>query len=414
MKKILLTNNSLLVNNEYDEIYTDSPYLVEHYNSAIYLDTLLDKNVNTIIDQIRLKGYEINSKLVDLFFPNYKEQNINIINIKTEFTNVYLNIIKLFKLIKLHSNDEITIKITTDELYNYDSPYALDRFVNVYYWLSNLVKFKNIKLSIDDIKRDDIKEDHFPINNWFLRLVNLDRKILIFNLLKKFNLASDKKNKIYLYKKSNVIREIEPYLFDLGFKLIDMPKINFVYNKKEKKVDPKKLRAFLSQFFEKNFFNEVYVSAIFEMFYKRINFFLQKENYIEKYVKRLDGSIKYILTSTITGFDSYIFAKRLQQNNYKIINVFHGLSTSFRRSEDLDFYECQVPDVSLCFNTSEKNMYRNIVPSSQLYPISVVQEAKKKRLKFLRRFYTNKLLGIKDDINIFYPSNIYPYGSFVR
>jgi len=43
MKKILLTNNSKLIDEQYDEIYTDSPYVIEHHNNAIYLETLLDK-----------------------------------------------------------------------------------------------------------------------------------------------------------------------------------------------------------------------------------------------------------------------------------------------------------------------------------------------------------------------------------
>ena len=52
MKKILLTNNTKLINlanKEYDEVYTDSPYVVEYYKDAIYLDTLLGKNFDETI-----------------------------------------------------------------------------------------------------------------------------------------------------------------------------------------------------------------------------------------------------------------------------------------------------------------------------------------------------------------------------
>ena len=45
MKKILLTNNSLLINKEFDEIYSDSPYIAEKYKKVLYLDTLLDENI---------------------------------------------------------------------------------------------------------------------------------------------------------------------------------------------------------------------------------------------------------------------------------------------------------------------------------------------------------------------------------
>ena len=81
MKKILLTNNSKLINlanNEYDKVYTDSPYVVEYYKDAIYLDTLLDKNFYKTIKNIREKGYEINKDIKKIFFPNYKNKHFNI------------------------------------------------------------------------------------------------------------------------------------------------------------------------------------------------------------------------------------------------------------------------------------------------------------------------------------------------
>ena len=38
MKKILVTNNSALIDNQYDIIYTDSPFVLEYYKHAKYLD----------------------------------------------------------------------------------------------------------------------------------------------------------------------------------------------------------------------------------------------------------------------------------------------------------------------------------------------------------------------------------------
>ena len=93
MKKIILTNNSVLINESYDEIYTDSPYLVEKYNDAKYLDSLLNKSeTDKAVNETRLKGYEINKNIIDTFFPNYKNRDIQIINIKIAFTNIFINI----------------------------------------------------------------------------------------------------------------------------------------------------------------------------------------------------------------------------------------------------------------------------------------------------------------------------------
>ena len=411
MIKILLTNNSALVDSEYDKVYTDSPYVMEKYNNAVYLDTLLDKNIDEAINDIRIKGYEINKNIIDIFFPKYKNRNINIVDIKVEFTNIFINIVKLYKLIELYPNDEITIKVTKDELYNYDSLNSIDRFVNVYYWISNFVNKKNIKLICKNITREDLLQDHLPINSWFLRLIDLDKKVLFFNFLKKFNLINKNKNKIYLYKKSPFLREIEPYLYDLGYNLVDMPSVNFKFNKNYDGNVDEKLKNILERFFENNSINHVYKETLFVIYKKAIQHYLQKEKYTEKYISKLDKSIKIIVTNTINGFDSYIFAKQLQENGYKIINVMHGFSTSFKRKKDFDFYECEAPDMTLCLNSSEKKMYKEFVPEAILHPISLIQEAKIKRLKFFKRLYVNRMLKINDNVNIFYPSNMYPFNN---
>ena len=70
--------------------------------------------------------------------------------------------------------------------------------------------------------------------------------------------------------------------------------------------------------------------------------------------------------------------------------------------------------MTLCFNSSEKEMNKQLVPNAQIYPISVVQEAKNKRFRFLKRYFVNKLLNIKENINIFYPSIHYPYNNLTN
>ena len=175
MKRILLTNNTELINldnNNYDLVYTDSPYVVEHYSNAIYLDTLLDESLEEIVNNIRKKGYEINKNIIETFFPQYKNRSIDILNIKIEFSNIFINTIKLIKLINLYPNDEITIGVTNDELYNYDSPEIIEglanRFVNIYFWIVDIANLKNIKLICKKTKKKDpliIKKKLNGINN---------------------------------------------------------------------------------------------------------------------------------------------------------------------------------------------------------------------------------------------------------
>ena len=415
MKKILLTNNSKrvdMVGRHYDYVYTDSPYVVENYNAAIYLDILLDRDFDETINSIRKKGYEINEQIINIFFPKYKNRNINLIDIKQDFTNIFINVTKLMKLINAFPNDDITIGITSDELYNYKNPDPLNKYVNVYYWIAELYKIKNINLIKINSKRNDLDEDHMPINSWFLRLVDLDKKVLFYNFLKKIKLTNkNKKKKIYIYKKSPVLREIEAYLYSLGFSIIDMPEVKFKFDIKEDDIRNKKIKYILDNFFKNDLLNKAYKAAMFEVYKKRVQYYFQKEIYSNNYILNLDKSNNIIITNTINNFDSHIFAKQLQQSGFKIVNVVHGLSTSYKRKKDVDFFEWQAPDMTLCFNTSEKDMYNELFPKENIYPISVVQEAKNKRFRFFKRIYVNKLLRINEGINIFYPSINYPYNN---
>ena len=83
MKKILLTNHSILIdstNFNYDLIYTDSPFVVEKYNKAIYLDFLLDSSFKLDIENIQKKGFDINNELANFFFPEFKGRNLILVN----------------------------------------------------------------------------------------------------------------------------------------------------------------------------------------------------------------------------------------------------------------------------------------------------------------------------------------------
>ena len=117
-------------------------------------------------------------------------------------------------------------------------------------------------------------------------MCDLDKKVLIFNLLKKFNLINkNKSKKIYRYKNSNVLREIEPYLYDRGFNLIDMPEVNFIFQNNEDVVINKKISDILDKFFENDFLNYTFKKILFEMYKKCIKYYF-KEKYIPKNIFR--------------------------------------------------------------------------------------------------------------------------------
>ena len=158
-----------------------------------------------------------------------------------------------------------------------------------------------------------------------------------------------------------------------------MPIINFNYQNTDDAACYDGLKKILNKFFLGNFLNDTFKAAIYEMYKKKIKYYSQKEKYSEKYISKLDKSVKFIATNTINGFDSHIFAPQLQEKGYKIINVMHGFSNSFLNKIHLDFYEFEAPDITLCFNESESDMFKEIIPNTLIYPISLVQEAKKEK-----------------------------------
>ena len=117
-------------------------------------------------------------------FPKFKNRNIKLIDIIRDYTNIFINISKLFALVDLYPEDEITIGITSDELKEDDSDRIIGKFENVYFWIAKLLNIKNIKFVCNDIRLENLDPKHKPINSWFLRLINLDKKVLTFNLKK--------------------------------------------------------------------------------------------------------------------------------------------------------------------------------------------------------------------------------------
>ena len=358
MKKVLLTNNSILINKDYDIVYTDSPYVVESNERAVYLDTFIDQNFNNKIENIRNKGHIINNEIIKSFFPNYENRKVKLIDIVKEYTNIYINLSKLFRLIDLHSKDEITVGITVDELSNDNSQRVIDRFENVYYGLAKLFEIKNLKLVCKDLKLKDLDPKDKPINSWFLRLIDLDKKVLTFNLKKKIGLIKSQNTKVYVYNQNTIIREIEPYLYDKGVNYTQMPEVNYINYNNDYKFDEKKLKEILDKSFENNFLENKFKLVIFEIYKKIIKRYLEKEIFTKKFISKLDKSIPVILTNALKDtFDSLIFTKQLQDSGFKIVEVFHGLTKSFISEPHIKDYETDVSDMVLCFSRSEKRVF---------------------------------------------------------
>ena len=282
MDKILVTNNPNLLSKEYNIIYTDSPYIVANDNCAIHLDTFLDDEYYKKILNIQKKGFEIDIKIIDFFFPNYKGRKIGILDIRKQYTLIFKKIYILYKLLAKHNNDEITIAITLDELYkdNYDPfskvPFTnIERFINVYHWIAKRAQIKNVKLICKDEKYNNLLLLDSPIDSWFLRLINLDKKVLIFNLLKKIYLIKDRHEKVYIYKKSNIIREIEPYLYDKGISFVSMPEMDIEHKEINNILDEKKLKDILDSFFEDNILESTFKILLFDVCKKLIKYYLK-------------------------------------------------------------------------------------------------------------------------------------------
>ena len=412
MKKILLTNNSLLINKDYDIIYSDSPYIIENNSKVLYLDTLIDHELDEKINSIRKKGFLLNDRIIEAFFPGFENRNIKLIDIIRDYTNIYINVIKLFGLIDLYPKDEITIGITLDELKEENVDRNIGKFENVYFWVAKLLKIKNVKFVCKNLKLDDLDPKHKPINSWFLRLIDLDKKVLTFNLKKKIGLIKTQKKKIYIYNRNTVIREIEPYLYDKGISYTYIPETKFENYNMDYVFDEDKLKEILDKSFENNFIENKFKVVIFETYKKLIKRYLQKQTFTKKYISKLDKSIKVILTNAFGDtFDTLIFTKQLQDKGFKVIEVSHGLGKSFLKESDIKTYETDVADMVLCFSNSEKKVFKKHDPKSCVFSISTLQETKKITLPKLQRLYVNRMLKISEQKRVLYPSIIYPFNN---
>ena len=407
MKKLLLTNNSIFINGQYDVIFTDSPFVIEKYKQVKYLSDLLDNEYHSKISDVREKGRKINQKIINEFFFNYKDDNVSIFDVNEGYTNIFINVYKLLKLIDLYPKHEITIAVTTDELYDYNSSNLIDRFVNAYYWIIEISDIQNIKLVCKNSKRDDLVQDHMPMDSWVLRLVDLDKKVLSYNLKKLLKLNKKKKN-ILIYKKSNVIREIEPYLYDLGFSFESMPKINTKFQKELDRNDEKKIHSIIDEYLDNNLLENTFKFSLYAVYKKIINIYLNQEIFLNGYIPKLSKDTKIVVTNTIFDFDRLIFKKKLQENGYKIIVVLHGMGEFYKRK--LDLYGSKYSDINmlLCFNKSEKKHFQEYDSGVLVNHISTVQESKKPRFKKFKRYLVNRKLKINNKINVFYPSVTWP------
>ena len=103
-----------------------------------------------------------------------------------------------------------------------------------------------------------------------------------------------------------------------------------------------KLNNILDEFFNDDPINNIFKLALSEMYKHRIKYLSQREKFIENYISKLDKSIKFIVTNTLDVFDSHIFAKQLQESGYKIINVMHGLTSSFLNKIHLNLLRVKI------------------------------------------------------------------------
>ena len=417
MKNILITNNSKFSTSKYDILYTDSPYIKEYTHNSYYLDDLLDDKFNDLLSLYQEKGNNLNQSILDIFFPKYNDGFKKFFNVKIFYTVFFIRVYKLLKLKEKYPHSTITIAITKDEIFQINGIAPINRFANLYYWIVDSFKLNGFKLLMEDkiLINNDVKDK--PIDGIFLRYINIDFKVLRFYIAKKFKLLKDNNKKIYIKRSNSSIREMEPILHKEGFTYIGLPTL-YDYDKvsHNNDADKSKLHNIINQIFS-NTNSELeclFSKVITEILLSRVNLFLDLENQVCNNISKISKeNSSYILTNTLNGFDSLILAKVLQNNGFKIIDVMHGLTQSYMKDDDIGEFEIDAPDMLLCFNKSEKEMFTKRNSSKVIRHISTSQEEKKIKLNSLQRYSVKKMLNQNSDINIFYPSVTYPYNNYI-
>ena len=188
-----------------------------------------------------------------------------------------------------------------------------------------------------------------------------------------------------------------------------MPQMSNEIDNSKLLYDEKKIELLIDNYFGENEFEKIFKYALNIIYKKRVYYYLSKKLFINQYIEKLDKNINTVVTNSIYGFDRFILLKELQDKGYKVVNIMHGLTSSFRRdTANLKAFKCSDLDMLLCFNKSELNMYQKIDPKVNVFPISSVQEAKKPRFNKIKRFIVRRKFKIRKETNVFYASNTFP------
>ncbi|WP_455756649.1 hypothetical protein [Sulfurimonas sp.] len=407
--------------------YTDLPF----DDKKEYIDRLIDyRDYVDIFSQFDLLFDKVNSQIDIDFFKEkycYQQKVFKLVETNTIVFNLLIKTLELQKIIDLNSNEKIILNCTSEELdyinYGVSGTYA-NRFANFYAWLAEEIpEYFDI---VATYKKKEKVEINTSSNNLLLKYINYKPRMLLSNLLKKYNMISFNKEKILIIMENETIKEIESELNLDNIKAINVRKeldklyyeniykeqLSGQYHSKIYTILEDNLMIYLR---DKLFISEklsiAYINVLTKLISYQIEYLELIKDFLRIKIKEvLDNyETKCILTNGLFGPYGIAVSDALLFNNATIISTEHGLTAG--NSKDYNFFlshsEGRTSNIVFAYNEASSLLRKSIKNNAnKIVNIGVPTNTKKINFQFLQNYINRKKFNLKvHEKIIFYVSH---------
>jgi len=423
--KVYIVNSIKCLDSIVDDnavIYSESPYVLEYNENILDISLLLsDNKKNEICSLSDLLGTSTNNSLIDSFFSDYLVDDMYIFQPHRLFRNI---LIKLYFLQEINRKHEVKIEVIIDkqEECKITDTCAVERFGNIFSYIANFLDDDQYSCKVlslyDDINKSIINDT--VINNYILRLINLDYQVFKDALLNKINLFNNKYI-ILTYNKNETTREVKANLRNFDISYIEIDSLIKSLNVTEIiEIDQLKIKTTILKIIDKNIVIDdlesklviLFKNILVELLVKVIISAKEKEYNFKKINKKLNKLKKHnkiILSHRMFGLDGFILTNILKKDKYKIIKAIHGVGVGISDLNDkyIKYNNDTIgADVLFTFsNTSQKLFTENFVNKS-VYSIGAPSEIKIPKMKFLQKILIRNRYKLNNSHNVLFVSTL--------
>ena len=238
------------------DLFKEHPYIPFKCGDKKCIDDFFDyKFYQTHFKNFKLSFDKINSEISELFFKDYffTGSELNVIDCRRFFFNLYIKSIILSKVEIKYLNEEIELKIKSQELDSFDLGKSLspNRFSNHYSLLAKEIGHPFVITQIYDQNKlyEPIQSADLLIQKLFLYDLNFFLSRIKKKLLKK-------KYSILQVSENELVREINSHLVNKKVQIVNIKKdVDEIYNQRIKSKSENRVISSVFSILNKNLEN---------------------------------------------------------------------------------------------------------------------------------------------------------------